>query len=447
MTITLTKTEMPVQIIAKDTNIDLANMLNGYDCPAILVTPDYQILATNQLYLENFGEIDQSKAAYCYKVSHNYDVPCDQAGEDCPLSTARASGQKERVLHIHQTPRGKEHVDVEMLPILDSGGKLKFFVELLKPVTLASPQINSNDMVGASTAFNKMVESITRVAPTEASVLLLGESGSGKEVAALAIHNASNRNDKPMVTLECAGLTETLFESELFGHIKGAFTGASYNKPGLIEAANGGTLFLDEIGDVPMELQVKLLRLIETGTYRPVGSQKIRRANFRLICATHKDIFSLVEQGKFRQDLYYRINVFPLNLPSLNQRSDDIALLAKTILKRIDSSDKYILTDSAISLLKQHHYVGNIRELKNILSRAIVLANTPVIDQHVIQNCLEIDRVNRPKPKAITDLKTNEQQYLQQLLKFTEGDKEKAATIAGVSVRSLYRKLQQNEAL
>ncbi|MDX2465472.1 MAG: sigma 54-interacting transcriptional regulator [Porticoccus sp.] len=430
-----------MQIIAKDTNIDLANMLNGYDCPAILVTPDYRILATNQLYLESFGEIDQERPAYCYKVSHNYDVPCDQAGENCPLSLARESGQKERVLHIHQTARGKEHVDVEMLPIMDSEGNLKFFVELLKPVTLASPKISGNKMVGASFAFNNMVESITRVGPTEASVLLLGESGTGKELAALAIHSASNRNDKPMVTLECAGLTETLFESELFGHMKGAFTGASYNKLGLIEAANGGTLFLDEIGDVPFQLQVKLLRLIETGTYRPVGSQETKRADFRLICATHKDIFSLVEQGEFRQDLYYRINVFPIYLPSLNQRSDDIALLAKTILKRVDSSDKYIITDSAISLLKQHHYVGNIRELKNILSRAIVLANTPVIDQHVIKNCLEIDKVGSFKSEAMADLKTNELLYLQQLLKFTEGDKEKAATIANISVRSLYRKL------
>jgi transcriptional regulator with PAS, ATPase and Fis domain len=432
---------MLVQIVEKGTNTDLANMLNGYDCPAILVTPEYRILATNQLYLENFGEIEQERSAYCYKVSHNYDVPCDQAGEDCPLSTARESGQKERVLHIHQTARGKEHVDVEMLPIMDSEGKLKFFVELLKPVTLASPKISGNKMVGASLSFNHMVESITRVGPTEASVLLLGESGTGKELAALAIHSASNRNDKPMVTLECAGLTEALFESELFGHIKGAFTGASYNKLGLIEAAHGGTLFLDEIADVPFQLQVKLLRLIETGTYRPVGSQETKRADFRLICATHKDIFSLVEQGEFRQDLYYRINVFPISLPSLNMRSDDIALLAKTILKRVDNSDKYIITDSAIGLLKQHHYVGNIRELRNILSRAVVLANTPVIDQHVIKNCLDIDRGATFKSEAMTDLKTNELQYLQKLLKFTEGDKEKAAAIANISVRSLYRKL------
>ena len=430
-----------MQILAKDTDSDLATMLNGYDCPAILVTADYRILATNQFYQDSFGEVDSSKPAYCHKVSHGFDVPCDQAGEDCPLSSAMASGQKERVLHIHQTSRGREHVDVEMLPIHDSNGTLKFFVELLKPVTLASPEISRNEMVGASPAFNRMLASITRVGPSDASVLLLGESGTGKEMAAMAIHNASNRRLKPLVTLECAGLTETLFESELFGHLKGSFTGASYNKQGLIEAANGGTLFLDEIGDVPIELQVKLLRLIETGTYRPVGSRDTRRADFRLICATHRDIFSMVERGEFRQDLYYRINVFPINLPSLNERTADIALLAKTILKRIDNSDKFIITESAVELLKQHRYIGNIRELRNILARSLVLSNTHIIDKHVIRSCLEIDRVQGTGPQQLSDLKTMIKLYLERVLADTEGDKNKAAAIAGISVRSLYRKL------
>ena len=431
-----------MQIIAKDTPQDLVAMLEGYECPAILVSNDYQVLATNQLYLDSFGEIDRSFPAYCYRVSHGFDRPCDESGENCPLSSARESKQKERVLHIHQTPKGREHVDVELLPILDNDGAIKFFVELLKPVTLASPQINHSDMVGESAAFNHMVENITRVGPTDASVLLLGESGTGKEMAALAIHQASSRHEKPMVTLECAGLTETLFESELFGHVKGAFTGASYNKQGLVGAANGGTLFLDEIGDVPLELQVKLLRLIEAGTYKPVGSSETRRADFRLICATHKDIFSMVERGGFRQDLYYRINVFPIVLPSLNERHDDLAVLAKTLLARIDKSGKYMVTDSAIQLLKQHHFVGNIRELRNILSRAIVLANTPVIDQHVISRCLSVEQKKPVIPRQFVDLKTHEQQYLQQLMEYSNGDKEKAAAIADISVRSLYRKLK-----
>jgi len=436
-----------MQIIAKDTNPDMASMLNGYDCPAILVSADYQILASNHLYEENFGTIENTEPALCYKVSHGYKVPCDQAGEDCPLNAAKISGQKERVLHIHQTSRGKEHVDVEMLPIISENGELKYFVELLKPVDVASAEIDRNEMVGSSPAFNKLLTNITRVGPSDASVLLLGESGTGKELAALAIHKASKRKDKPMVTLECAGLTESLFESELFGHIKGAFTGANYNKKGLVESANGGTLFLDEIADVSLDLQVKLLRLLETGTYRPVGSHETRRADFRLICATHKDLNRLVAQGEFRQDLYFRINVFPVRLPSLNERSDDIPLLAKTTLAKIDQSGKSMLTDSAMTVLREHQYVGNIRELRNILARALVLANTHVIDGKVIKACLEIDADSGSNQEAgqqireFTDLKSNEENYLKALLKYCDGDKEKAARIAGISLRSLYRKL------
>jgi DNA-binding NtrC family response regulator len=435
-----------MQIIASDTNPDLAAMLNGYDCPAILVTADYRILAANDLYLEKFGQIRAAEPR-CYKVSHGYEKPCDQAGEDCPLAMALASGHRERVLHIHHTPRGREHVDVELLPIHDSGGQLKYFVELLKPVSLASPRIDRNAMVGKSKVFNRMVEDLTRVGPAEAAVLLQGESGTGKELAARAIHEASARKQRSMVTLECSGLTESLFESELFGHIKGAFTGAHANKQGLAEAANGGTLFLDEIGDVPLDLQVKLLRLLETGTYRPVGSSETRRTDFRLICATHKNIRHLVAEGTFRQDLYYRINVFPVHLPALRERVEDIPLLAEAILLRLRPQREYIITEGGLTLLKKHAFPGNIRELRNLMARALVLSDTNVIDQQVIARCLAIDRAEEqqttaPRNTEFVDLQTQELQYLEKLLEHCNGNKEEAARIAGISLRSLYRKLQ-----
>jgi transcriptional regulator of aromatic amino acid metabolism len=200
-----------MEIIAADTDTALARMLDSYEHPAILVTPDYQILATNDLYKGKFGLIDiTGEPARCYKVSHNYDRPCDQAGEDCPLAAATRSGQRERVLHIHQTPRGEEHVDVEMLPILDEQGALRFFVELLKPVPLEGVG-GDKPMVGASPTFNRMLELITRVGPSNAAVLLLGESGTGKELAARTLHQASLRSEKSLVTLECAGLSESLF--------------------------------------------------------------------------------------------------------------------------------------------------------------------------------------------------------------------------------------------
>jgi transcriptional regulator with PAS, ATPase and Fis domain len=437
-------------LIASDQRPAMAEMLEGFEYPAILVSADYEIIATNQLYVEVFGAIDLSQRHNCFKVSHGYDVPCDQAGEDCPLGAARESGHKERVLHIHQTPRGKEHVDVEMLPIHNSDGDLLYFVELLRPVPLASGELQDQEMIGESPAFKKLLGKIARVAESEASVLLLGESGTGKELAARAIHMASKRKDAALVTLECAGLTDSLFESELFGHVRGAFTGAQANKKGLVEHADGGTLFLDEVGDIPLPMQVKLLRLLETGTYRPVGSAEVKRSDFRLICATHKKLSIMVDAGEFRSDLFYRINVFPIFLPSLAQRQEDIPLLARAILKRLDNNQDYHLTQSAMELLCSHNYRGNIRELRNLLNRAIVLTDTNVIDQEVIAEALEesempVSKNAGAEQEQWVDLKTQEQRYLQRLLAAQDGDKEKVADILGISTRSLYRKLQEAE--
>ena len=422
-----------------------ARMLEIYDCPAVLVSADYRIQATNRQYKEQFGAVDLQRQ-HCFEVSHGYRVPCDQAGEACPLAAALASGHKERVLHIHNTPRGKEHVDVEMQPVLDDNGELLFFVELLRPVPHAGAHDTRQLMVGGSRAFNNMLEKVTRVSASDATVLLLGESGTGKEVAASAIHQNSARRDKALVVLECAGLSDTLFESELFGHVKGAFTGAHSNKTGLVELADGGTLFLDEIGDVPLAMQVKLLRLLETGTYRPVGSSQVRSSNFRLICATHKNLLQMVREGKFREDLYYRINVFPIHIPSLAERRDDLPLLAASLLRRISPDKPYRLSSAAMKVLAAYSFPGNIRELRNLLTRAVVLSNTQEIGAEVIRECLEMAQEGSPpaapmEPGQWVSLREAEQQYLQQLMQAHGNDKEAVAKIAGISLRSLYRKL------
>ncbi len=440
-----------MKLLASDRDQPLTAILEGFDCPAILVSADYEILAFNQNYEQAFGAIDLSRRNHCFEISHGYEVPCDQAGEDCPLGTARRSGHKERVLHIHQTPRGKEHVDVEMLPIHDRQGKLVYFVELLHPVPLASGEIADQELVGESAVFKKMLGKVARVGKTEASVLLLGESGTGKELAARAIHMASKRKDNPLVTLECAGLTEALFESELFGHVKGAFTGAQANKKGLVELADGGTLFLDELGDIPLPQQVKLLRLIETGTFRPVGGAELRRSDFRLICATHRDLYRMVEMGEFRSDLYYRINVFPIHIPSLAERIEDIPLLARALLGRLDDSG-YRLNEAALEMLSRHHFRGNIRQLRNLLNRALVLADTSLIDEGVIAECLNDDgpggglESDHEMPETSADwvdLKSHERHYLHAIMAAHDGDKERVAQILGISTRSLYRKLQE----
>ncbi len=420
--------------------VDVTSLLDGLEHPAILLSDDYEVLSSNQLYRNSFGEI--AAGDRCYRVSHHYDTPCDQAGESCPLTACKSSREKERVLHIHNTPRGCEHIDVEMLPLKDQQGELRYFIEMLKPVHIASAEIHSERMVGQSPAFNNILEMINLVAPRDTSVLLLGESGTGKELAATAIHSASQRADKNIVTVECAGLTDTLFESELFGHVKGAFTGATSNKPGLLADAHGGSLFLDEIGDIHLGMQVKLLRLLETGSYRAVGSTQLKHADFRLISATNKDLPAMIQAGEFREDLYYRINTFPITLPPLRQRQQDIALIARSLLEKLAGDDKHHLTDSAIKSLQQQTFQGNIRELRNILERSIIFARSNVIDAQVLERCLEPSTQLQASPQHTwQDLKTQEKIYLSALLDHCQGDKERAAAIAGISIRSLYRKL------
>lgn len=425
---------------------NLSQMLEGYDDPAILVSADYQILATNSAYRRKFGKIILEDSPKCFAVSHGYDRPCDQAGEDCPLKAARESKRKEKVLHIHQTPNGKEHVDVEMIPIFDEENTLKFFIELLKPVPLASGRPSDKQIVGRSKAFNEMLAKVTKVATTDASVLLLGESGTGKELISRLTHFASKRKDHPMVTLECSGLSETLIESELFGHRKGAFTGAYNDRKGLVEMSDGGTLFLDEIGDISPSTQVKLLRLIETKTFRPVGGTEVKTSDFRLICATHRNLEAMVKEGTFRLDLYYRINVFPINIPSLSNRREDLPDLVEHLLRQ--ENDKLRLTPSALRLLMAHRFPGNIRQLKNLLTRASILSESNLIDEDSVRESITLD-MKTSTTQGVEErtsnpgvLKDNESAYIAWLLKENNGNKPAVAEELGISLRTLYRKLK-----
>lgn len=314
---------------------ELICFLETHPDPQIIMGADYRILAANAAYRRIFAGGRDVVGQFCYSVSHGYSRPCDECGESCPLAASRATGEPNRVLHLHHTPRGEEHVDVELTPIVGASGRTEYFVERMITVREASSLPAASGLVGKSPAFNRMLELVRRVAPSNTAALLLGESGTGKELVAQTIHQQSAREHGPFVAVECSGLTETLFESELFGYEKGAFTGANQRKIGLVEAASGGTLFLDEVGDIPLGLQVKLLRLLETGTFRRVGGVEALRADFRLVAATHRDLKTMVEAGTFRRDLYYRLSVFPIELPALRDRREDIGLLADTLLSRL----------------------------------------------------------------------------------------------------------------
>ncbi|SFX65711.1 sigma-54 interaction domain-containing protein [Marinospirillum alkaliphilum] len=432
---------------------ELQALLDAIPEPATLISLDYRILATNRAYRSIYVSEDCSPQQLlqktCYAVSHGYDRPCDLAGEACPLRRCQETGQRQRVLHLHQTPRGEEHVDVELTPVCSASGETQAYLEILHRVREAAASAGADEgLVGRSPAFQQMLALMRRAAPSDISVLLLGETGTGKELVARALHDASARGRKPFVTVECSGLPETLFESELFGHEKGAFTGAVGRKKGLVEAAHGGTLFLDEIGEIPLPQQVKLLRLIETGTYRSVGGTEPQHASFRLICATHRDLPDLVKEGYFRADLYYRISAFPIHLPSLAERREDLPLLAETLLRRLPGGETVRLGSTALACLQAYAFPGNIRELRNLLERGILLADEGVIEvEHLPQHCQihettpDAGQLLNQVVKQVLPLDQLEQHYLTRLLHAFDGDRRALAARLGISERTLYRKL------
>jgi len=418
-------------------------LLDSIDEPAILLSRDYEILAGNQAYRHHYGGGKPLHRRRCYEASHHYSVPCDQAGEVCPLKRCLHSGEPQRVLHLHHTPEGEEHVDVSLYPIRDAQGEITCLLEKMHRTRGASSRPAGAGLVGRSPAFNRMLALIERAAPADTSVLLLGESGTGKELAARAIHQSSRRVDGPFVAVECSGLSEALFESELFGHEKGAFTGAHQRKTGLVQAAHGGTLFLDEVGDIPLSQQVKLLRLLETGTFRRVGGTEVQEADFRLVLATHRDLKRLVEEGGFRQDLYYRISAFPVPLPPLRERGDDIRLLAESLLQRLAPERPVSLSAEALSCLRHYGFPGNVRELRNILERALLLADGDTLSvEHLPEDCSCTPAAAiADETDDIITLEENEQRYLASLLKRFRGDRTELAERLGISQRTLFRKI------
>jgi two-component system response regulator PilR (NtrC family) len=309
------------------------------------------------------------------------------------------------------------------------------------------------NIIGRSESMLAVFELIETIAQTTSTVLVTGESGTGKELAARAIHFNSARKDRPFVAVNCGALTETLLESELFGHVRGAFTGAATNKKGLIEVADRGTIFLDEIGEMSPLMQVKLLRVLQERVFRRVGGTDEISADIRIIAATNRDLTQMVAENRFREDLYYRINVIPLHLPPLRERGEDIPLLAEHFVTRFAAElGKPVqgLAAESLSLLVQYHWPGNIRELENAMERAVALERTPVIlaaslpaavraaggTQAQTDDVLEADTL----PDSGFDLERHvreiERQYITEALRRTDGVKVKAAELLGMSFRS-----------
>ncbi|MBL0149148.1 MAG: sigma-54-dependent Fis family transcriptional regulator [Ideonella sp.] len=432
---------------------ELVSYLEGLPEPHILFDRHYRILAANAAYRREFSPAQPVVGRTCYEVSHQFAQPCDQCGESCPLQRSLDSGQRERVLHLHHTPQGEAYVNIELVPLRNARGEQAYFIEKMEPLRTAADAAASTAMIGRSPPFQAMLGLVARVAPSNANVLLLGESGTGKELLARAIHEASARAAAPLVVVDCASLPEALFESELFGHERGAFTGAHASKAGLVEAASGGTLFLDEVGDIPLAVQVKLLRLLESGTFRRVGSNELRRADLRLLSATHRDLPDMVARGAFRADLFYRLSTFPIRLPALRDRSDDIPPLAAALLARVAPQRRLGLSGAALALLREQAFPGNIRELRNVLERAALLTDGHTIGRDQVHAALAGAMPNalatpiEPAPAASPRLRDAEQAAeraaLREALQTHSGSRAALASRLGISERSLYRKLSQ----
>jgi DNA-binding NtrC family response regulator len=300
-------------------------------------------------------------------------------------------------------------------------------------------------LIGSSPAMRKVVQLLEKVAPTDATVLVRGASGTGKELVARALHANSSRSDRPLVTINCAALTESLLESELFGHEKGAFTGAVQAKPGLVEVAEGGTLFIDEIGEMAPGLQAKLLRVLEDGHFRRVGGTREQRADVRVVAATNRLLEDELKAGRFREDLYYRLNVVTIYLPPLRERRQDIPELAEHFLAtRQVGPVRSRLDAHALTALGRYHWPGNVRELANVLERAQILAEDHVITTDDFPEGLLLTAPAPADPAADPcHLREVERRHVQEMLRQAQGNKVLAARQLGISRRALYRLIEK----
>ncbi len=318
----------------------------------------------------------------------------------------------------------------------------------LKPEMLGQEGPDFRKIIGESAAIQEVLELLPKIAVSEANVMITGESGTGKELVAKAVHQLSSRKAAPFVTVNCGAIPENLLESELFGHIKGAFTNAVANKKGLFEIAGEGTLFLDEIGDLPLPLQVKLLRVLEDGAFRRVGDTEVIRVDVRIVSATNKDLKEALKEGAFREDLYYRLNVLPLKLPPLRNRGDDVAILIRHFLGRFKPAKQ--ISPGAMEILSRYPWWGNVRELENTMERLMVLSSgDTIIEEHIPDEIRMPDSL--PLPQDIPAGGVNldgiiediEKRYLTKALQKAKGVKTDAAKLLNLSFRSFRHRLSK----
>jgi two-component system response regulator AtoC len=468
--------------------VDLECLVETHDRPFLVIDREYRIVSVNQAFERMYHlRREDVLGRTCFEVSHHSDRPCHEQGEDCPYAQVYRTGQLHTCVHTHYDTEGQPHaVRVSVSPLRSPDGTL-YLGELAQELG-ARPDMPAEERhnprpVGQGAAFLHTMEQLDLAAKADAPVLLLGETGTGKELAATFIHRHSERRDQPFLALDCTVLTEPLFESEVFGHERGAFTSSVAAKKGLFELADRGTLFLDEISEMPLSMQAKLLRVLENGEFRRVGGNSMLRADVRIVCATNRHLWERVKAGQFREDLYYRVACFCIHLPPLRERVEDIPLLAENLLARLDNGrgGPHRLGPDAVRRLQSYDYPGNIRELRNLLRVAAAHCKDGTITEREIERWLRGKHGSRADdgaagppgrhPQVSTaaapvevegtrpvngdgdtrvseasgrpPLATVEARHIAELLRRYGGHRRSVADALGISERTLYRKLQR----
>jgi DNA-binding NtrC family response regulator len=330
----------------------------------------------------------------------------------------------------------------DMTKLLDAVRQAAGSLEAKAGKNAPEVEIPDTEMIGFTAEMVEVYKTISRAAPSDAPVLIQGESGTGKEVVARLIHQNSKRADGPFVAVDCGSIAPTLMESELFGSVRGAFTGAERDRAGLFESADGGTVFLDEIGEVDSSFQLKLLRFLQEKEVRPLGAAKARKLDVRVVAATNRSLQAMVDEGEFRQDLWFRLNVVPIRLPALRERRDDIVHLAGHFLKLFNAryNRKVHLAPSGLRVLQENDWPGNVRQLQHVLERLVILSSIDTLDAAAVGEALS---VSEPKERPVQSLADAEEEQIRKVLAATGGNKTRAAQILSIERKTLYRKLER----
>jgi PAS domain S-box-containing protein len=389
---------------------------------------------------------DEAIGRHCYEIFRS-----DACASACPVREAMETGEPvlHREVEIIDKDNHKKPISISASVLIDSDGKARGGVETIRDLSVIYTLKNElhdkftfQNLISRNPSMRRLFDVMADIAASEATVFLHGESGTGKELFARAIHDLSRRRNGPLVIVNCGALPETLLEAEIFGVRKGAYTGAVENRPGRLELCNGGTFFLDEIGDLPLQLQVKLLRVLENKEFQPLGAKNPMKADVRFITATHRNLAQMVEEGTFRRDLYFRINIVELNIPPLRERKEDIPLLLEIALKKFNLSygkKVHRVSPEVLKLLLTHDFPGNVRELLNLIEQAVILCKGSEIGLDLMPNGFAKENDTSEKATRRRSSKAPDVDVLCEVIARHKGNRTDAAQELGVDRSTLWR--------